>query len=52
MKIVKATPANLKVILAINRQLRLDIPEFRRDTESWAKEEIEQGNLFVAKEGT
>lgn len=50
MKIVKATLADLKSILEINQQLHLDIPDFKWDTEPWTREEIEQGNFYVAKD--
>lgn len=51
MQIVKATQADAKFIVALNRQFHLDIPNFRWDTETWITDQIDKGTLHLLKEG-
>ncbi len=50
MRIEKATQADVRDIVSLNKQFHLDgIPEFRWDKESWISSQIEDGNYLVLK---
>ncbi len=51
MQIVRATQADVKPIVALNRQFHLDIPDFRWDTETWTTDQIDKGTFHLLKEG-
>ena len=49
MKITKATQADLKAIVGLNKQFHLNTPGFMWDKKAWVSEEIEAGNFHVLK---
>lgn len=51
MQIVRATLADVKPIVALNKQFHLDIPGFRWDTEAWISDQIDKGTFHLLKDG-
>jgi len=51
MHIVKAREAEAVEIVRLNRGFHLPFPWFIWDRLNWVREEIREGNFFVAKEG-
>ncbi len=52
MQITKATQADIKPIVALNRQFHLDIPGFRWDTEAWVRDQVDKGTFHLLKDGS
>jgi N-acetylglutamate synthase-like GNAT family acetyltransferase len=48
--VAKAVLADAPQVAELNKQFHLDIPDFRWDTVSWVKDEIENGNYYVIRD--
>lgn len=46
-KIIKAKEENLDDIALLNKQFKLNIPDFYWDSEKWISSEIKKGNYYI-----